>query len=155
MLKQGDKVPSFKALDEDGHTISWEDLKGQKLVIYFYPKDLTPGCTVQGMNLSTNKEELAGKGYRIIGVSADSVKRHCNFKAKTGIDFTLLSDEPMEMIKAFGVWGLKKFMGREYEGIKRTTFLIDENGIVEAVIDKVKTKSHSQQILELIEEKNR
>ncbi len=155
MLKEGDKVPKFNVLDDDGNSFTSENLKGKKAVLYFYPKDMTPGCTVQGINLSKNIDALGAKGYRVIGVSADSVKRHCNFKEKTGIKFTLLADESLGMIKSFGVWGLKKFMGREYEGIKRTTFLIDEKGVVEAVIEKVKTKSHTQQILDLIEEKNK
>ncbi|NND93326.1 MAG: thioredoxin-dependent thiol peroxidase [Flavobacteriales bacterium] len=155
MLKKGDKVPEFNVLDDDERAFSEKDLIGAKTILYFYPKDMTPGCTVQGINLSNNLDELQSKGYRVIGVSADSVKRHCNFKAKTGIKFTLLADESLDMIKSFGVWGLKKFMGREYEGIKRTTFLIDEKGVVESVIEKVKTISHTQQILELIEEKNK
>lgn len=155
MLKSGDKAPYFEGIAQNGLKITSNDFSGKKYVIYFYPKDLTPGCTVQAINLTAHLDELSEKGYDVIGVSADSVKRHCSFIEKIRIGFDLISDESLEIIKAFGVWGLKKFMGREYEGIKRTTFLIDENGIIEAVIDKVKTKSHSQQILALIEQKNK
>jgi peroxiredoxin Q/BCP len=153
MIKAGTKAPYFEGLNQDNKLISLDDYRDKKLVLYFYPKDLTPGCTIQARNLTANLNLLSEKGYEVLGVSADSVKRHCNFIDKIGIGFPLLSDESLSIIKAYEVWGLKKFMGREYEGIKRTTFLIDEKGVIEAVIDKVKTKSHTQQILDLIEEK--
>jgi len=153
MIKAGSKAPYFEGPDQNGKTITLDDYRGKKLVLYFYPKDLTPGCTIQARDLTSNLSALAEKGYEVLGVSADSVKRHCSFIDKIGIGFSLLSDESLSVIKAYEVWGLKKFMGREYEGIKRTTFLIDEKGVVEDVIEKVKTKSHTQQILDLIEEK--
>ncbi|MDO7136459.1 thioredoxin-dependent thiol peroxidase [Algibacter lectus] len=147
-LKQGDAVPNFSALDEQGNTISLSDYKGQKLVVFFYPKASTPGCTVEACNLRDNYEVLKEKGYALLGVSADSAKRQSNFKNKHEFPFPLLADEDKTVINAFGVWGPKKFMGRVYDGIHRMTFLIDENGIVERVIEKVKTKDHAAQILE-------
>jgi len=148
MLKVGDKAPSFEAPDENGEIIRLKDFEGKKLVLYFYPKDMTPGCTVQARNLTTNLPQLNDKGYEVLGVSADSQKRHCRFIEKEKIAFKLLADEEMNVIKAYGVWGRKKFMGREYEGIHRKTFVIDESGRIERIIEKVKTKSHSEQILE-------
>ena len=148
MLKEGDKVPNFKGLDQDGNPISYEDFKGEKLVVFFYPKASTPGCTAEACNLNDNLDALAAKGYKVVGVSADTVRRQKNFSEKYGFKFPLISDENKEMIESFGVWGSKKFMGKEYEGIHRTTFLIDENGIIERVIKRVKTKDHTNQILE-------
>ena len=147
-LKQGDAVPNFTAKDEQGNTVSLSDYKGQKLVVFFYPKASTPGCTVEACNLRDNYEVLKEKGYALLGVSADSQKRQSNFKNKHEFPFPLLADEDKEVINAFGVWGPKKFMGRVYDGIHRTTFLIDEQGVVERVIEKVKTKDHAAQILE-------
>lgn len=146
-LKQGDAVPNFSAKDEQGNTISLSDYKGKKLVVFFYPKASTPGCTVEACNLRDNYEVLKAKGYELLGVSADSEKKQANFKNKYEFPFPLLADEDKTVIEAFGVWGPKKFMGREYDGIHRMTFLIDGNGIVERVIDKVKTKDHAAQIL--------
>lgn len=148
MLKEGDKVPNFKGLDQDGNPISYEDFKGEKLVVFFYPKASTPGCTAEACNLNDNLDALAAKGYKVVGVSADTVRRQKNFSEKYGFKFPLISDENKEMIESFGVWGPKKFMGKEYEGIHRTTFLIDENGIIERVIKRVRTKDHTNQILE-------
>ncbi len=148
MLKEGDKAPNFKGLDQDGNPISYEDFKGEKLVVFFYPKASTPGCTAEACNLNDNLDALAAKGYKVVGASADTVRRQKNFSEKYGFKFPLISDEYKEMIEAFGVWGPKKFMGKEIEGIHRTTFLIDENGIIERVIKKVKTKDHTNQILE-------
>lgn len=147
-LKVGDNAPDFAAQDEQGNTISLSDYKGKKLVIFFYPKASTPTCTTEACNLSDNYKELKDKGYEILGVSADSAKRQSNFKNKYNFPYPLLADEDKEVIKAFGVWGEKKFMGRTFDGIHRVTFVIDENGIIEKVIDKVKAKIHSQQILE-------
>ena len=147
-LKIGDKVPDFKALDEQGNTISLSDYKGKKLIVFFYPKASTPGCTVEACNLRDNYEILNEKGFSLLGVSADSAKRQSNFKNKYNFPFPLLADEDKTVINAFGVWGPKKFMGRTFDGIHRKTFIIDENGIVERVIDKVKTKHHADQILE-------
>lgn len=146
-LKQGDVVPNFTASDEQGNKISLSDYKGKKLVVFFYPKASTPGCTVEACNLRDNYKALQAKGYELLGVSADSAKRQSNFKNKYEFPFPLLADEDKTVINTFGVWGPKKFMGREYDGIHRMTFLIDENGVVERVIEKVKTKDHAAQIL--------
>jgi peroxiredoxin Q/BCP len=146
-LKQGDVVPNFTSKDEQGNTISLNDYKGKKLVVFFYPKANTPGCTLEACNLRDNYKELRDAGYELLGVSADSEKKQSNFKNKFKFPFPLLADEDKTVINTFGVWGLKKFMGREYDGIHRKTFLIDENGVVERVIDKVKTKDHAAQIL--------
>ena len=147
-LKAGDKAPKFKASDQNGNTISSDDYKGKKLIVFFYPKASTPGCTAQACNLRDNYEDLQKQGYQLLGVSADSVKRQKNFQMKHKFPFPLLADENKEIINAFGVWGPKKFMGREFDGIHRITFIIDENGIVERVIDKVKTKTHAAQIMD-------
>jgi len=146
-LKQGDAVPNFSAKDEQGHTISLSDYKGKKLVVFFYPKASTPGCTVEACNLRDNYKDLQAKGYELLGVSADSEKRQANFKNKYEFPFPLLADEDKTVIHAFGVWGPKKFMGKTYDGIHRMTFLIDEEGVVERVIEKVKTKDHAAQIM--------
>ena len=147
-LKVGDKAPSFEALDEQGNTLKLSDYTGKKLVLFFYPKASTPGCTMEACNLRDNYQSFLAKGYAILGVSADSPKRQLNFKNKYGFPYNLLADEDKSVINAYGVWGPKKFMGRENEGIHRTTFVIDENGIIEDVILKVKTKQHTSQILE-------
>ena len=147
-LKVGDKVPNFSAMDQDGNSIQFNDYHGKKLVVFFYPKASTPGCTMEACNLRDNFELLKEKGFELLGVSADNQKRQTNFRNKYNFPFPLLADEDKEVIHAFGVWGLKKFMGREYDGIHRKTFLIDEKGFVIRVIDKVKTKSHASQILE-------
>jgi peroxiredoxin Q/BCP len=147
-LKVGDKVPNFKSIDQDGNTIQFNEYQGKKLVVFFYPKASTPGCTVEACNLRDNFELLKEKGFELLGVSADNQKRQTNFRNKYNFPFPLLADENKEVINTFGVWGLKKFMGREYDGIHRKTFLIDEKGFVIRVIDKVKTKSHASQILE-------
>ncbi|MEY8849300.1 thioredoxin-dependent thiol peroxidase [Psychroserpens sp. XS_ASV72] len=146
-LKVGDKAPEFSAKDEQGNTISLTDYKGKKLVVFFYPKASTPGCTAEACNLNDNYERFQKQGYEILGVSADSAKRQSNFKKKYGFQYPLLADEDKSVIEAFGVWGPKKFMGKEYDGIHRTTFVIDGNGIIEDVITKVKTKAHAEQIL--------
>ena len=146
-LKPGDKAPNFEGKDEQGRTIKLSDYNGKKLVLFFYPKASTPGCTAEACNLSDNYEHFKAKGYEILGVSADNAKRQLNFKNKYNFPYPLLADEDKSVINAFGVWGPKKFMGREYDGIHRTTFIIDEKGIVEDVILKVKTKEHTSQIL--------
>ena len=147
-LKAGDKAPNFSAKDEQGNTISLSDYKGKKLVIFFYPKASTPTCTTEACNLRDNYADLKNKGYEILGVSADSAKRQANFKEKYKFPYPLLADEDKEVLKAFDVWGEKKFMGRTFDGIHRVTFVIDENGIIEKVIDNVKAKIHAEQILE-------
>ncbi|WP_299390821.1 thioredoxin-dependent thiol peroxidase [uncultured Gelidibacter sp.] len=146
-LKAGDKAPNFSAKDEQGNTISLSDYKGKKLVVFFYPKANTPTCTTEACNLRDHYKELKEQGYEILGVSADSQKRQSNFKEKYDFPYPLLADEDKEVIKAFDVWGEKKFMGRTFDGIHRVTFVIDENGIIEKVIDKVKAKIHTEQIL--------
>lgn len=148
-LKSGDKAPDFNGINQNGETVSLADYAGKKLVMYFYPKDLTPGCTNQACNLRDNYESLLAKGFEVLGVSADSEARHQKFIDKYELPFSLLADTEHEVIKSFGVWGPKKFMGKEYEGINRTTFVIDEEGTIEHVIDKVKTKNHTEQVLEL------
>lgn len=147
-LKQGDAVPNFTAKDEQGHTISLSDYTGKKLVVFFYPKASTPGCTAEACNLRDHYEVLKEKGYALLGVSADSAKRQSNFKNKYEFPFPLLADEDKAVITSFGVWGPKKFMGKTYDGIHRKTFIINGDGVVERVIDKVKTKDHAAQILE-------
>jgi len=147
-LNPGDKAPNFIAKDENGNTISLSDYKGSKLVLFFYPAASTPTCTVEACNLRDHYSDLKNKGYNILGVSADTQKKQSNFKDKFEFQYPLLADEDKKVINAYGVWGPKKFMGREYDGIHRTTFVIDENGIIEKVIDKVKAKIHALQILE-------
>lgn len=146
-LKEGDKAPQFSAKDQDGNVHSLEDYKGKKLVVFFYPKASTPGCTAEACNLRDNWEVFKTKGYEILGVSADSEKKQKNFRDKYELPFPLLADENKEVINAFGVWGPKKFMGKKYDGIHRTTFVIDEEGKISEVISKVKTKDHAAQIL--------
>jgi peroxiredoxin Q/BCP len=146
-LKIGDKAPKFEAFDQDGNTIKLTDYKGKKLILFFYPKASTPGCTMEACNLRDNYHQFLAKGYAVLGVSADSAKRQQNFITKNELPFPLLADEDKQVINTFGVWGPKKFMGREFDGIHRTTFVIDEKGIIEDVITKVKTKEHTSQIL--------
>jgi len=147
-LQVGDSVPHFSVADDRGNTQSLADYKGQKVVVFFYPKANTPGCTAEACDLRDHYKELQEAGYALLGVSADSVKMQRNFSEKFDFPFPLLADENKEVINAFGVWGLKKFMGKEYDGIHRKTFIINEKGVVERVIDKVKTKEHAAQILE-------
>lgn len=147
-LKAGDKVPNFKSTDQDGNTVSLSDYSGRKLVVFFYPKANTPGCTQEACNLRDHYAELQNAGYSLLGVSADSPKKQASFRDKYEFPFPLLADEDRKVIEAFGVWGPKKFMGREFDGIHRKTFIINEEGIVERVIDKVVTKDHAAQILE-------
>ena len=146
-LKKGDKAPSFSALDQDGNAHKLSDYAGKKLVVFFYPKANTPGCTAEACDLSNNYARFTANNYAILGVSADSAKAQLKFKEKFDFPFPLLADEDKAVIEAFGVWGPKKFMGKEYDGIHRTTFIIDEKGIIEEVITDVKTKEHAKQIL--------
>jgi thioredoxin-dependent peroxiredoxin len=147
-LKAGDKAPDFKANDQNGDVISLKDYKGKKLVLYFYPKDDTPSCTNEACNLRDNFAALKKKGYAIVGVSADEEKKHKKFIAKYDLPFSLIADTDKKVIDAYDVWGEKKFMGRIFDGIVRTTFVINEKGIIEKVITNVKTKNHTEQILE-------
>ena len=146
-LKIGDKAPPINAIDQDENLINLESYKGKKIVLYFYPKDMTPGCTAQSCNLSDNYKLLQQNGYDVLGVSCDSVKRHQKFIAKHNLPFNLISDEDQKVVNDYGVWQLKKFMGREYMGIVRTTFIIDENGLISDIISKVNTKEHTIQII--------
>lgn len=146
-LKVGDKVPDFTTTNQDGNAVSLSDFAGKKLIVFFYPKASTPGCTAEACNLRDNHQALQDQGYTLLGVSADSEKLQKNFATKYEFPYQLLADEDHSVINAFGVWGLKKFMGKEYEGIHRKTFKVDEQGIVTEVIDKVKTKDHATQLL--------
>lgn len=146
-LKIGDKAPSFSGLDQNGIAHKLADYKGKKLVVFFYPKASTPGCTTEACDLRDNFARFQANNYALLGVSADSAKAQTKFVEKYDLPFPLLADEDKSVIQAFGVWGPKKFMGREYDGIHRTTFVIDENGIIEEVILDVKTKAHAAQIL--------
>lgn len=146
-LKIGDTAPAFASKNQYGENISLADLKGKKVVLFFYPKASTPGCTAEACNLRDNYQTFQTKGYEVIGVSADSEKRQLNFSNKQELPYSLLADEDKEVIMAYGVWGPKKFMGREYDGIHRTTFVISEDGKIEDIISKVKTKDHTAQIL--------
>jgi peroxiredoxin Q/BCP len=147
-LKVGDTVPQFSAKDQDGNSISLSDYSGKKLIVFFYPKANTPGCTAEACNLRDNYKELQAQGYDLLGVSADSEKKQANFKDKYEFPFPLLADEDRKVINTFGVWGPKKFMGRDYDGIYRKTFVLDGDAKVTKVIDKVKTKDHAAQLLE-------
>ena len=147
ILKVGDRAPKFSGLDQDGKQHSLLDYAGKKLVVFFYPKASTPGCTAEACDLRDNFERFKANNYDILGVSADSAKAQAKFIEKYNLPFSLLADEDKSVIEAFGVWGPKKFMGKEYEGIHRTTFVIDENGVIEDIISDVKTKAHAIQIL--------
>lgn len=147
-LTKGDKAPDFKAADQNGALHSLADYTGKKLVVFFYPKADTPGCTAEACDLRDNYHRFIAQNYELLGVSADSPKKLLKFKDKYKLPFPLIADEDKTMLNAFGVWGPKKFMGRTYDGIHRTTFVIDEKGIIEDVITSVKTKEHSAQILQ-------
>ena len=147
LLKTGNKAPNFSSLDQDGKLRQLADYKGKKLDIFFYPKANTPGCTAEACDLRDNFERFQANNYELLGVSADAQKTQAKFKEKYDFPFPLLADENKSVIEAFGVWGPKKFMGKEYDGIHRTTFVIDEKGIIEDVISDVKTKAHAAQIL--------
>lgn len=146
-LEAGSPAPDFTALDQDGRAVSLADFKGSKLILFFYPRDNTPGCTAEACSLRDHFGDLKKAGYQLLGISADSAKKHQNFIAKFDLPFPLLADTDKKMINDYGVWGRKKFMGREFDGILRTTFLIDEKGVITRVIKKVKTKDHAAQIL--------
>lgn len=140
-------APDFTSTDQYGKTVRLSDFKGKKVILFFYPKASTPGCTAEACNLRDNYQTFVQRGYEVIGVSADSEKRQLNFSNKQELPYRLLADEDKKVIEAYGVWGPKKFMGREYDGIHRTTFVIDEQGLIADVITKVKTKDHASQIL--------
>lgn len=146
-LKVGDNAPSFSGTDQNGKQHTLADYKGKKLVVFFYPKANTPGCTAEACDLRDNYERFQANNYALLGVSADSAKAQKKFEEKYSFPFPLLADENKVVIEAFGVWGPKKFMGKEYDGIHRTTFVIDENGTISDIITDVKTKVHASQIL--------
>ena len=148
MLEINTKAPSFSLPDQNGNMHKLEEYKGKKVVLYFYPKDNTSGCTLEAQSLRDGKEELARQGFRIVGVSPDSEKSHQNFCAKHGLNFTLLADTDHSAAEAYGVWAEKSMYGRKYMGILRTTFVIDAEGRIEKIFDKVDTKNHYEQILE-------
>jgi peroxiredoxin Q/BCP len=147
MLKAGDKAPQFTLMDQNGSTTSLSDFKGKRVLVWFYPKASTPGCTAQGCNLRDNHAAFTDEDVEIIGISMDSVKRRSNFATKQKFPFRLLADESGEVTKSFGAYGPKKFMGRSYEGILRSSFLIDGDGVIERVYEKVKTKTHGVDVL--------
>lgn len=140
-------MPSFSAVDQDGNPVTDQTLLGHKTVIYFYPKDSTSGCTAEACNIRDNYHSFLARGFQVYGVSKDSIKSHQNFRTKYELPFPLLSDPETTMIQAFGVWGEKKLYGKTYFGTLRTTFIFDENNILERVIEKVDTKNHAEQIL--------
>jgi len=150
-LKVGDKAPLFEGIDQNGETLQLRALQGKKVVLYFYPKDNTPGCTAEACNLRDHHDLLKEKGFVVLGVSADTQKKHSNFIEKYDLPFQLIADTEREIIESYGAWGLKKFMGREFEGIIRKTFVIDKQGKIDQIIEKVKTKAHAEQILEAYE----
>jgi peroxiredoxin Q/BCP len=147
-LKKGDQVPQFSGLDQDGKSHTLADYAGKKLVVFFYPKANTPGCTAEACDLRDNFARFQANNYALLGVSADNAKSQANFRNKFEFPFPLLADEDKSVIQAFGVWGPKKFMGKEYDGIHRSTFVIDEQGILLDVITDVKTKTHASQLLD-------
>ena len=147
MLKLGDKMPSFEVVDQDGNKITSSELKGKKTIIYFYPKDNTPGCTAEACNLRDNYEALVAQGYNVIGVSKDSTASHRKFADKFSLPFTLLSDPSTQMLQDFGAWGEKKMCGKVCVGTLRRTFIFNEEGILTKIIEKVDTKNHASQIL--------
>lgn len=150
MLKIGDKMPSFEVLDQDGNVVRSEDFigKGRKTIIYFYPKDNTSGCTAEACSFRDNYAALAAAGYNVVGVSKDSAKSHTGFRAKHGLPFRLLADTSTEMLQAFGAWGEKKMYGKTVFGTLRRTFIFDEAGTLERIIEKVDTKNAASQVLE-------
>jgi peroxiredoxin Q/BCP len=149
-LKAGDKAPAFTAQDQQGNTVKLSNYKGKKVVLYFYPKDDTPGCTKEACNFRDNYNLLKKKGIEVIGISIDSVKSHGKFVEKYELPFTLVADEEKQIVEAYGVWGEKKFMGKTYMGTNRVTFIINENGIIEHIVTKVDTTNSTEQILELL-----
>lgn len=143
----GDRIPSFAVQDQDGNLVTNETILGSKTVLYFYPKDSTPGCTAEACNLRDNYQSFLAKSYKVYGISKDSIKSHANFHSKYELPFPLLSDPSTEMLQAFGAWGEKKMCGKTSVGTLRKTFVIDEQGIITRIIDKVDTKNHAAQLL--------
>jgi peroxiredoxin Q/BCP len=150
ILKEGDKAPDFTAKDQNGKTVSLADYKGKNVILYFYPKDDTPGCTAESCNFRDNYQSLLSKGFEVIGVSTDDEKSHKKFETKYSLPFTLIADNEKQIVEAYGVWVEKNMYGKQYMGTARTTFIIDSNGIISHLINKVDTKDSSQQVLDLI-----
>jgi peroxiredoxin Q/BCP len=148
-LKEGDKAPVFKGKDQSGKEVTLTSLKGRKVILYFYPKDMTPGCTAQACNLRDNYDALLKKGYAVVGVSVDGEKSHQKFAEKYDLPFPLLADDNKEIVTQYGVFGEKQMMGKTYDGVYRTTFLINENGIIDKIIKKPDTKNHTEEILKI------
>jgi peroxiredoxin Q/BCP len=146
----GDKAPMFEGVNQEGKKISLNDFKGKKLILYFYPKDDTPGCTAESCNLNENYEMWLKKGYDVVGVSPDNEKSHLKFIGKFGLKFNLIADTEHEILEAYGAWGEKSMYGKSYMGVLRTTYIIDENGIIKGVFEKVDTKNHTSQIIEAL-----
>jgi peroxiredoxin Q/BCP len=153
VLKEGNKAPVFKSIDQNGNAIALGDFKGKKVILYFYPHDNTPTCTLQACNLRDNYALLIKKGFQIIGISTDDVKSHKKFETKFSLPFPLVADTDNSIAEKYGVWGLKKFMGREFIGMHRTTFIIDESGKIQKIIEKPDSKNHAEQIIALLEPK--
>ena len=149
-FKAGDKAPTFEGVNQDGKKIGLNDFAGKKLILYFYPKDDTPGCTAESCNLNENYDMWLKKGYEVVGVSPDNEKSHLKFKDKFALKFNLIADTNHEILEAYGAWGEKSMYGKKYMGVIRTTFVIDEKGIIEAVFEKVDTKDHTNQIIETL-----
>lgn len=148
-LNIGDQAPEFTSVNQHGESVSLTEFTGKKVVIYFYPKDNTPGCTAQACNIRDNYEAIQNEGIVILGVSADTEKKHLSFIKKYTLPFSLLADTEGELLNLYGVWGTKKFMGKTYDGIHRTTFILGENHKILAIIEKPKTKDHTREILEV------
>jgi len=150
-LRIGDKAPDFSGLNQNGELISLNGFKGKKLILYFYPKDNTPGCTAESCNLNDNYQMWLSKGYEVVGISPDNVSSHKKFADKFQFGFNLLADHETKILQDYGVWGEKSMYGRSYMGVLRTTFVINENGIIESIFDKVDTKNHSDQIIKALD----
>ena len=146
-LKEGEKAPYFEGINQDGKKITLDDFKGKKLILYFYPKDNTSGCTAEACSLNDGYSSLTDKGFEVVGVSPDSTSSHLKFITKYNLSFNLIADTEQKILEAYGVWAEKKMYGRTYMGVLRTTFIIDENGIIQKIITKVDTKDHAKQIL--------
>jgi peroxiredoxin Q/BCP len=146
-LKEGDKAPEFSGVNQEGKTLELSDFKGKRLILYFYPKDNTPGCTAESCNLNENYDELSKHGFEVVGVSPDEVGKHQKFITKYNLAFNLIADTEKQMLQAYGAWGEKKLYGKVYDGVLRSTFIISEDGVIEKIFKKVKTKDHTNQIL--------
>ncbi len=150
-LKEGDKAPDFTAKDQNGKTVSLADFKGKNVILYFYPKDDTPGCTAEACSFRDNYQSMLSKGFQVIGVSTDDEKSHKKFETKYNLPFPLIADTDKSIVEAYGVWGEKNMYGRKYMGTIRKTFLINAAGIIDEIIDKVDTKNSSQQVIDLLQ----